>query len=195
MNSQPERPFIVEDLKQALYCRRIVFYERCTPGVRPRTYQMDVGHQDHIDARQNARRRSLSGLNIAVKQRSFDVDVIDAELALRGRLDEVVVSADGEVIPVEYKTARKLAANHRLQIAAYALLLERAYDVPVSRALVYFIPMRKTQIISIAEADKRQVETVLLEIRAMVMGEHMPDPTPERSRCTGCEFRRFCNDV
>lgn len=195
MTDLPEDLLIVENLKQALYCRRIVFYERCMPGIRPRTYQMDVGAEDHLDARQNARRRTLEPLAIEIKERHFDVDIIDAGLRLHGKLDEVVLSTTGEYLPVEYKSARKLTPSHRIQVAAYALLLEREHKVAVTRALIYLIPMRKTQIVKVTEADKQQVEQVLAEVRAMVTTEQMPDPTPERSRCAACEFRRFCNDV
>lgn len=195
MSSRTERPFIVEDLKQYLYCPRIVYFERCMPGIRPRTYSMDIGHEDHAESQQNARRRSLAALDITEGERAFSVEIVDAELNLHGKLDEVITTSAGERIPVEYKSSRKLADNHRLQIAAYALLLERAEGVEVSRAFVYLMPLRKTRTLRITAEDKAQVEVVLSQINQMVTTEWMPEPTPIRVRCAACEFRRFCNDV
>lgn len=195
MTNSDDRPFLVEDLKQYLYCPRIVFFERCTPGIRPRTYAMDVGHEDHLEAQHNARRRSLAALNIAEGERTFNVDIIDVVLNLHGRLDEVVTTPDGEKIPVEYKSARKLALNHRIQIAAYALLLERAAGVAVTRAFVYLMPLRKMQSVKVTDEDKARVQELLAALSSMVTAENMPLPTTERARCVGCEFRRFCNDV
>lgn len=195
MTNSHERPFLVEDLKQYVYCPRIVFFERCTPGIRPRTYAMDVGHEDHVEAQHNARRRSLAALKITEGERAFSVDIMDVALNLHGKLDEVVTTPDGERIPVEYKSARKLAHNHRVQVAAYALLLERQTGVEVTRAYVYLMPLRKMRIVKVTAEDKAHVRELLAELSAMVITENMPEPTTERARCAGCEFRRFCNDV
>lgn len=190
-----ERPLRVEDLKQYLYCARIVFFERCMPGIRPRTYAMDVGHEDHEEAQRNARRRSLAALNISDGERLFNVDIVDNELRLHGKLDEVVRTPEGEMIPVEYKSARKLVETHRMQVAAYALLLESAWSVEVTRGYVYLMPLRKIRSVKITGEDKQRVLDTLAALSRMVATENMPAPTPERARCAGCEFRRFCNDV
>lgn len=195
MHSTEERPFIVEDLKQFLYCPRIMFYERCMPGVRPRTFSMDAGHEDHLEARQNAQRRTFVQMGVENGRREFDIDIIDTDLNLHGKLDEVVMTETGELFPVEYKGTRKVADNHRLQVVAYAVLLERARGVEVKRAYVYLIPMRKARLLKINPEDKQQLYETLDVMTAIVMAEEMPPPTPVRSRCQGCEFRRFCNDV
>jgi CRISPR-associated exonuclease Cas4 len=190
-----ERFITVEDLKQHVYCPRITWFARCLHRLRPHTYSMKAGAEDHEEARLNARRRSLSALGVEEGTRAFDVHVIDHELKLNGKLDEVVTSASGEIIPVEYKSTRNLADHHRVQAAAYALLLERTRRVVVSRAYIYFIPLRKMRALTITPEDKAQVLEVLGRVKAMNAAEMLPDPTPERGRCTACEFRRFCNDV
>ena len=43
--------------------------------------------------------------------------------------------------------------------------------------------------------DQRAAIRQLLAIRQMVTAQRTPPPTPQRSRCVNCEFRRFCNDV
>lgn len=195
MNTKHERPLLVEDLKQYLFCPRIVFFERCMPGIRPRTHAMDIGHEDHAEAQHNARRRSLSALKITTGERSFNVDIIDSELNLHGKLDEVVTTPDGGQIPVEYKSTRKLADNYRVQIAAYALLLERAASIEVTCAYVYLMPLRKTRSVKVTIEDKKNVRELIAAINRMITSENMPVATIERARCAGCEFRRFCNDV
>lgn len=190
-----ERPFIVEDLKQFLYCKRIVFYERCMPGVRPRTFSMDAGKEDHEETRHNAHRRTFAQMGLEKGEREFDVDLTDTLLNLRGKLDEVVTTESGEVFPVEYKGTEKVADNHRLQVVAYAVLLESARGKPVTRGYIYLTPLRKAKKLTITPEDKANMRGVLTELGRMVAQEIMPPPTPVRSRCMGCEFRRFCNDV
>ncbi len=190
-----ERLVTVEDLKQHVYCARITWFARCLHRLRPRTHSMEAGRDDHEEARFNARRRSLTALGVEDGERAFDVQVIDRELRLRGKLDEVVTSAAGEIIPVEYKGARKLADHHRVQVAAYALLLERRYGIAVTRAYVYLIPLRKMRALTITPGDKARVLAILEVVKATNTAEMLPAPTPERERCAACEFRRFCNDV
>lgn len=195
LKTKPEHPYIVENLKQFVYCRRIPFYERCMPHVRPRTYSMDAGHEDHLEARHNARRRSFSQMGFESGRREFDVEIVSESLNLHGKLDEIVTTDSGEIIPVEYKGSRKVSDNHRLQAVAYALLLETERQVTIDRAYIYLIPLRKSMIINITTADKQHVREMLAELDEMVRKESMPAPTFVRSRCQGCEFRRFCNDV
>ena len=195
MNLNLERFFIVEDLKQYVYCPRIVYYPHCMPGIRPQTYSMEVGREEHLAARANARRRTFSQMGFEEGERAFDVEIVAPELNLHGKIDEVVTTLTGEMIPVDYKGARKVAPNHRVQLAAYALLLESAYSVTVTRAYVYLIPLRKTHVVPISLEDKQHIRDLLSKMAEMTQREVMPDPTPERQRCTGCEFRRFCNDV
>jgi CRISPR-associated exonuclease Cas4 len=190
-----EHLVIVENLKQYAYCPRITFYERCMPTIRPRTFSMDAGHDEHLEARQNARRRTFAQMGLEHGQREFDVDIIDLELGLRGKLDEVVTAENGEVIPVEYKGAQKVAEHHRLQVTAYAVLLERARAVTITRAYVYLIPVRKARFITITAEDRQRFFESLESIQQMTTQEQMPAPTPIRARCQACEFKRFCNDV
>lgn len=195
MTDSPERPFIVEDLKQYLYCPRITFYSRCMPGIRPRTFSMDAGRDDHEEARQNARRRTFVQMDLKGGQREFDVDIVCQALNLHGKLDEVVTTDSGEIIPVDYKTTGKVAENHRMQLVAYALLLEAARQTTISRGYIYLIPVRKLRLIKMRPEDKQVIRELLVVMAAMVDSEIMSPPTSVRLRCEGCEFRRFCNDV
>lgn len=190
-----EKPFIVENLKQYHYCPRIVFFDKCMPGVRPQTIHMVVGREDHEAARRNAQRRSFVPMGLANGQRAFDVDLIDPTINLRGRLDEIITTEAGEMIPVEYKATRQVSNNHHRQVAAYAVLIERVFQVHVTRGFVYLIPLRKVRPVNIQPEDKQQVLASLEAMANMVHHEIIPPPTEVRARCVNCEFRRFCNDV
>ena len=75
-----------------------------------------------------------------------------ARLGLRGRLDLAIAVPDraapgAEAIVVEYKDSEKPAGPHfKLQLAAYALLLEEAWGLPVRRGFIYGIPLRRAEI-------------------------------------------------
>ncbi|NWG16533.1 MAG: CRISPR-associated protein Cas4 [Chloroflexi bacterium] len=187
--------FTVTDLKQYAYCARVIYYERCLPHVRPRTYKMDAGRDAHQEEQKRALRRSLAGYEVLQGERFFNVRLSSERLQLTGMMDEVVRTREGEVFPVDYKLAKQASAHYKLQLAAYAVLLGEAESVVVRRGFIYLIPRRKLIAVSITHDLCAQVETALLAIRTIVEREQMPEPAANPAYCTACEFRRFCNDV
>ena len=52
-------PWRVTDLKQYVYCPRILYYHTCLPRVRPTTYKMEASIEAHALEPDRERRRSL----------------------------------------------------------------------------------------------------------------------------------------
>ncbi len=191
-----EHFFTVSDLKQYTYCARVFYYERCLPHLRPRTLKMDQGKEAHDLERQRAARRSMAAYEgVEVGERKFDVYLTSEALYLAGELDEVVYAAEGEVIPVDYKMSRRVRPHHRMQLAAYALLLELAETVQVRRGFIYLIPKRQFVEVKITAKLRGKVQRALEEMREIVERERFPSPPSKVAPCVDCEFRRFCNDV
>jgi CRISPR-associated exonuclease Cas4 len=186
--------FTVTDLKQYMYCPRILYYQTCLPTIRPTTYKMQAGVEAHADERQRASRRSTQWYGLPEGKRLFDVWVQSTTLGLSGQIDEVV-QTPSEVVPVDYKMAQRVGQHYKTQLAAYAMMLEEAYQTQVQRGIIYLIPTRKANEIAITRALRQQVQATLATMRAIAERETMPEPTEWRQRCTDCEFRRFCNDV
>ena len=197
MNHAEERCFFtVTDLKQYTYCPRIVFYTYCLPLIRPTTYKMESGVTAHERAPQKARRRTLSAYGLEEGERHFDVWLESSILGLRGRVDLVIETGDGERIPVEYKQTRRRVGEHvRLQLAAYGMMLEEAGGGEIQRTFVYSLAKRKAEPIRLTETLRQKVRAMVEAMRRMVERETMPEPPRSRRQCVNCEFRRFCNDV
>ena len=198
--SDLDPPFRVTDLKQWVYCPRILFYHLCLPDVRPVTYKMEAGVEAGKGEEGREARRSLRAYGIRAGERAFGVSLISPRLGLRATLDMVIWPEDGqEVIPVDYKlsskTGRNMGAHFKLQLAAYALMLEEAYNLPARRGFLYYIPLRKAEEVPINARLREKLHQELVAMQAMLTTERMPEPTPSRQRCVACEFRRFCNDV
>ena len=193
--------FEVTDLKQWTYCPRVLYYRYCLPEIRPVTDLMAAGIRSHSDEAGREERRSLRAYGLTVGERAFDVELRSTALGLRGRLDLAIAVPErqaprAEAIVVEYKDSEKPAGPHfKLQLAAYALLLEEAWGLPVRRGFIYAIPLRKAEIIPITPALRQKVRQTVDAMRAAVAGERMPDAPASRRPCVSCEFRRFCNDV
>lgn len=191
----------VTDLKQYVCCPRLVYYRYCLPDIRPLTYSMEVGTQAHQQEEEREVRRSLRTYGIEQAERLFHYPVTSETLQLKGKVDLVLVvpswqASEKEVIVIEYKyTEQKAGPHFKVQLAAYALLLEETLHIPVRRSFLYSIPLRKAEAIPITPALRKKVQTTIQEIQHVMNGERMPEPTRAQRRCPTCEFRRFCNDV
>lgn len=181
-------------LKQYIYCPRVVYYETCTPGVRPRTYKMQAGNEAHDRERERAARRTLTAYHIPKGERYFDVRLLSSRLKLSGLIDEVVLTPD-EAIVVDYKLASWAGENHLIQLGAYSLMVEEAFHLPVHRGFIYLLNPRRFESVLIDEALRNSVMETLKSIDRIRLYEYMPPPIDQPNKCASCEFRRFCNDV
>jgi CRISPR-associated exonuclease Cas4 len=188
--------FRVTDLKQFQYCKRVLFYAACLPTIRPITDKMQSSMHRHDTEQKRAVRRSLIQFDVEGERR-FDVPVQSAALQLSGQIDEVIEvrAPSAELIPVDYKLSRQVGTHFKVQLAAYALMLEETYGVAVKRGLIYLIPLKRHETVPITRSLRNSVHQALQEMHQMVDKEQMPPPADHLNQCVNCEFRRFCNDV
>jgi CRISPR-associated exonuclease Cas4 len=184
----------VSDVRQYVYCPRIPYFRL---GLRlPHrfvTAGMQEGILEHQRTEELEQRRTLRAYGLSDGERIFDVVMRSNKLALGGRMDLVIRRAR-EAIPVEFKNSRRLGLHHKYQLAAYALLAEAHFGLPVRRTFVYFIPLKAAQALEVTSGARNYVRRVLNTIRASVQTEHLPEGTRVVSRCRVCEFLPYCND-
>jgi CRISPR-associated exonuclease Cas4 len=191
-----EAPFRVTDLKQWAYCPRVLYYQVCLPKVRPVTYKMEAGKEAGLAEEGREARRSLRTYGLKEGRREFEVPLLSSTLGLRGKPDMVVwLDEPREVIPVDYKLSEMAGEHFKLQIAAYGVLLEEISGYTAKRGFLYSIPARKAEEVKIDKRAREKLQGALTEMQRILRYESMPAPTPNRSKCLACEFRRFCNDV
>lgn len=185
----------VTDLKQWAYCQRIPFYTYVLPVDHVRTYKMQRGKSAQAAIEALERRRRLREYGLAEGERRFGTVLRSEKLGLTGKLDLLIVTPEA-CFPVEIKdTEGGVRQNHRVQIAAYALLVEEAFQRPVPEAFVYLAPTDDVVAVAISAQERRRVLEMLTEIRAMIDEELFPEPTTVRSRCTACEYQNYCADI
>ncbi len=197
------------DVRQWVYCPRIVYYTYCLKVKRPVTYKMEEGTLQHERVTELEARRTLRSYGLRREDeahREFRVALYSARLGLSGLLDMAIVTPH-EIIPVEYKdntpahslqgkqAVPVVALTHKYQLTAYALLAEEKFGKPVRRGFVHYIPTKQSREVLITAEMRAHVVDIQGEIRRMLANEGLPAPTPQRARCRECEFRRFCGDV
>jgi len=184
----------VGDIKQFVYCPRVVYFTYALPWRRPTTYKMHEGKLEHDRVAQLEERLSLRAYGLTEGERQFNVSLYSERLGLSGKLDMVILSR-GEVIPVDFKnTGTGVGLNHKYQLAAYALLVEDRWQKPVRRGFIYLVPLKKAREVAITPNMRLFVRETMDGIRAMIDSESTPPPTRQKARCRDCEFRNFCNE-
>lgn len=185
----------VTDLKNLVHCARIVYFEQCWPDVRPRTYAMDAGDEAHRQERARAKRRRMTMYSLPEGERRFNVRLYDPALQLVGVLDELVIGPGPIYHPVDYKLSSKINESFAVQVAAYALLVEAHFGVPVETGYVYLIGLRRLEAVPLTPRLRAQVHDSVAYVRRLMYTEQLPPPVRARAKCRACEFRHWCNDV
>ena len=194
-----EHPFVfrVIDLKQYVYCPRILYYHTVLPQVRPVTYKMAAGIAAHTQTKRREKRRSLRTYGLQQGERQFNVPLFVPELSLSGELD-MLIETPTELIPVDFKHSKKEGEHFRLQLLAYGRMLEAISNPQVKtirRGFLYLIPNRQPVEIMFTPSLKRKFDSAMTQLNLIAKNQQMPASTRKYGRCIDCEFRRFCNDI
>jgi CRISPR-associated exonuclease Cas4 len=185
----------VNDLKQFVYCPRIVFYQYVMPVDKKATFKMEEGKKAEEVIDKLEQRRSLRKYHLAEGKRYFHRWLRSETLGLTGRLDLLIESSQG-LFPIDFKyTTSRPQKNHLYQLCGYALLVEEVYQRKVSQGFIYLIPQAEVVMMGLTKERKEETLKMLKEIRGMIQDEQIPEPTPVRGRCVECEYRNYCGDI
>ncbi len=184
----------VSDIKQFLYCPRILYFSYVCPVAKKTSHKMNYGKEEHFELERLEKRRTFRRYRLESGERKFHTRLYSPRLRLEGMLDMHIVT-DGETIPVEFKySSHQPALNHKYQLVAYAMLLEDNYQKPVRRGFLYLIPGNRIYSIEITPSAREFVKESLRKIRQMIATETFPRPPYSKGKCKDCEYRNYCRD-
>ncbi|MFC4427190.1 CRISPR-associated protein Cas4 [Deinococcus navajonensis] len=183
------------ELRQHHYCPRIVFFERCTPVQRRETISMTHGREKHQSELLKERRRTLSRYELTEGERCYDVRLTSQTLGLTGELDLLIVNGT-RAFPVEFKHTLGLPdPGHKLQMCAYALLVEAQLNLTCAQGYWHSSRTRQTHVISFDTRLRNRTRAVIQTIRGFIHAERCPPPTSQAIKCIDCELKNFCGDT
>lgn len=190
----------VSDVKQYLYCPRIIYFDHVIHVPKPPDLKLDVGKEKHEDmTKKELRRKGAIFYDplLDEAEKLLKVDLASESLNLRGILDYLIMSG-GEYIPVDYKFgfSNKGAAhlNHKYQLAAYALLVEDNFNTIVRRGYIHYDKDRINTRIDMNDEIRRRTIKVISDIGRIVVEEFEPEGTRMKTRCEDCEYSRYCEN-
>ncbi len=189
-------PLRVSDLKQYIYCPRIIYFYYVLPIPRRVTRKMEYGKMEHLEINRLEKRRGLKAYGLLEGKRDFQVFLQSSRLGLHGLLDMVITTEGRQVYPVEFKhSVSKYGLHQKYQLAAYAMLLEESYRKPVRYGFLYLIPSKSAVPIEITTGMREYVKKALSAVRNVIAGERIPGYVRSKNRCTDCEFKNYCADL
>lgn len=184
----------VTDIKQYLYCPRIIYYTYVLPVEKKVTAKMNIGKEEHLRSARLEERRTMRVYGLDAGHRVFGAHLLSPRLGLEGVLDMYIATSRGYV-PVDFKNTCRIGVNHKYQLVAYALLLEDHFDCPVRFGFVYLMPLRKARRVEITPEARLYTKRLLGAIRHLIAREHFPLLPRRQGRCVDCEYRNYCGDV
>ncbi|MGC8817616.1 MAG: CRISPR-associated protein Cas4, partial [Candidatus Hadarchaeum sp.] len=190
--------FTVLELFMYFYCPRELYFCRKLGFTPPPLKKMDFAKTQHEKEEERCKRRmTIYGIpREEISEILHDLFLEDKELGLCGKVDTVLKLASGEIIPVEVKYSNLSCVTRawRKQIIAYAVLLEKSLGAHVSRGLIYILPSRRIFWVKIFPEEKGELKKDIERMFKIIQSDSIPKPV-DRTRCSYCEFQRYCKRV
>ncbi|MBS3098218.1 CRISPR-associated protein Cas4 [Candidatus Woesearchaeota archaeon] len=118
-------------------------------------------------------------------------------LQLKGVIDQIEIYEAG-FVPVELKTGKApkedVWENHKIQLGAYALLLEEHFKIPVKEGFVNYLDSQERRHVPINPFLKDDVKELIKKTQSILDSEEIPDFTDNPNKCAGCGVRDTCYD-
>jgi len=116
------------------------------------------------------------------------------KLNLSGSVDKLII-ADEEVIPCMIKTGKSpgygVWRSDRVQLAAYAMLIEDEFGSTVKRGFVQYIREAEFRMTQIRRSDRAEALRILKHVRRIKQGAF-----PDKGRnapCENCAYSKYCD--
>jgi CRISPR-associated protein Cas1 len=167
----------------------------------PRLFYLEEVEQLYTqDAAVFAGRRLHAELDKQEGEEWEDLFLESAELGLRGRVD-ALRTRDGQTIPYEHKRGRshrdgnrqpQAWESDRLQILAYACLIEAALGIPVREGRIRYHADNALVRVPLDAAGRDAVKTAIAQAKALQNSTRRPPVTDNERLCSRCSLAPVC---
>lgn len=121
--------------------------------------------------------------------------VYSEAVGLKGVIDELEVH-EGYVVPVELKTGKAPSEGvwpgHRIQVGAYAMLLEDAFGVKVKNAVVRYLDANISRNVAVNPFLREEVKELVKKVNKLLESDKMPGFPSNGNKCRACDLKEVC---
>ncbi|MEM0268626.1 MAG: CRISPR-associated protein Cas4 [Candidatus Korarchaeum sp.] len=180
----------VSELRQYHFCPMVVYFHAIGIEEAEKEYMRMGRESQRSFTSKEGRRATLGGLRkLRVDERIANMRLSSLKLCVQGVAD-LVVRMGEEWAVAELKGGRMpryVSLGHRVQVAAYSMLLEERIGKLVRRAFIIYddglheVPM--------SENVRRHVLWTLERVREIYDGKV---PTSKHGKCEACGYSAYC---
>ncbi|MEM0444314.1 MAG: CRISPR-associated protein Cas4 [candidate division WOR-3 bacterium] len=178
------------DVKDYFFCPQEPFLKHVMGLHEPATTSMELSNHMHANFDLRHLPRSIAPAKIL-----RNIQMSREDLGFSGRLDVLVLTKYAEAVPCELKLGHphlvKPPIWDRMQLASYAILVEKAFNKTVRRGVIFYMEQEKPHLVNINWGMKKQVEEAIKKLREMILTESRPD-NRRADYCKGCWYARVC---
>ncbi|MFC1697526.1 CRISPR-associated protein Cas4 [Nanoarchaeota archaeon] len=126
-----------------------------------------------------------------------EVFVGSDNLGMRGKIDQLEVFKD-EYVPVELKTGKMpqegVWHSHKIQLAAYCMLLEDKYNKIIDKGYVRYLDEREKRLVILNPFIRDYVKELIEKVNNLFGSKEVPDFADSINKCKICELKDVCHD-
>ena len=183
----------VYDLKQYVYCPRVIYWYYCAPVKFHETYKMQWGAEKHKEEKSKEIRRKFERYGLEHAQEYYEYPIDNGILS--GKLDLLLIS-ENKYVPIEYKfTSSSKNFGHKAQLYGYALILSDVYNTKIDKGYLYYPRQKEIVELPIKDSHFKKVREIIKSINQIIEEAYLPDVESKENKCYSCEFQLFCNDT
>lgn len=124
-----------------------------------------------------------------------EIKLFSRDLELIGIVDRIEVR-NKKYIPIELKTGRPPKQNvwpeHKIQIAAYAMLIEKNFNKDVTHGFVHYVGSKEKRLVYINPFLKNEIQKITTEVKELLESNKMPPILENKAKCKNCGLREEC---
>lgn len=120
------------------------------------------------------------------------------DLGVRGIIDCILQFRDGALIPIEYKTgkapSRGVWPGHKLQVGAYAVLMEREFGVRIDYGVIRYLDHSREEKVYVNPALRDEVLQLIRQVQDLLTSPTLPARISNERKCVVCSYKEQCYD-
>lgn len=119
------------------------------------------------------------------------------KLKLRGIIDQIEIYDKG-FVPVELKTGscprEGVWLNHKIQIGAYALLLEKEHNTQIKEGFVTYLDTNQKRHVPVNIFLKQEIMDLMEKVNILLKNKEIPPICDNEKKCSKCGLKETCYD-
>jgi len=126
-----------------------------------------------------------------------EIRIESPKLGLKGIVDQIEIYENG-FVPIELKTGKSpkegVWPGHRIQLAAYAMLLEEKYQKETKEGFVSYLDIQERRHIAMNSFLRKEVIDLIKDVKNLLNSKNIPDFCTNENKCNVCGLNEDCHN-